>query len=186
MPSPSHTTFASIISSPLFIALGPLSRAVGRCIEAAGKAKDDEAIAAVRTSMDRCARLSQQLNLGWARSGWCDAEEELDEETRKLNLPWSVLKSYLFALTMMQSSLLILLSPLPSVEPTRLQLEMSAQSLKILGSTYFITSKFGSQGFSAWQGVWTGLLQIVGNDDDQVARVMGELEPKEKSERGLL
>jgi hypothetical protein len=171
-----------IAESPLFIALGPLSRAIGRTIEAAGKNASEDAIKAVKETADICESLSKSLQLGWSKSGWCDLEEkEFDAETRKLTLPWTILKSYLFSLTLIQSSLLILLSPLLSIQPTRLQLDLTRQSLRVLGLTYFITIKFGTDGFGAWQGVWSGLVEVIGHDVESVATLMTELEPQEHS-----
>lgn len=181
-PSPSYNQLLSITESPLFTCLGPLSRAMGKIIEAAGKNSSADAIKAVKDTTDVCESLSKRIQSGWRESGWCDlADSELDSETKTMTLPWTILKSYLFALTLVQSSLLILLSPLPSIRPTRLQVELTRQSLRVMGLTYFITIKFGSDGFGAWRGVWSGLVEVMSHDEESLAALMTELEPKERS-----
>lgn len=93
-------------------------------------------------------------------------------------MPWTILKSLLFSLTLVQSSLLVLLTPQESTNPTELQLRLTRQSIRNLGHSYFITIKFGTEGFGAWRGVFSGLLEIAGHDEETVAELMKDLEPK--------
>ena len=112
-------------------------------------------------------------------------EDDLDEETRVITLPWAALKSLLFALTLVQSSLLTLLTPKHGAKPTRLQLLLAGQALRNLGATYYITLEFGTEGFGAWKGVWSGLLEVLSHDDEGIEGLMRQLEPREIGEQAL-
>lgn len=183
IPSPSHTLLVGLIDSPLFQSLGSLSRAIGRCIDAAGQHGGEDEIRAVRECIDGCERLARYIQLSWAKSRWCDLEDsQLDEETRKTALPWTALKSLLFSLTLVQSSLLVLLTPASSATATPLQLQLAAQALRNLAHTYFITIKFGTDGFGAWRGLFSGLVEVIAHDEMTVAALLADLEPVEMGE----
>ena len=176
VPSPSHTTLTHLISSPLFASLGPLSRSIGRCLEAAGSLASPASIAALRSTADGAERVATRLHREWASCPWSDAstDEAFDAETRERKEPWTVLKSLLFSLTLIQSSLLVVLAPRPA---TPLKRELARQALRTLGLTYFITMKFGVEGFGAWRGVWSGLVEIVRGDDESCEQLLRELQP---------
>lgn len=185
VPSPSHTLLTNLSTSPLFLALGPLSRSIGRCIEACGENGSPASITAVRSCMDGAERVVGRVK-GWEAAKWSDAkEDDLDEETRVITLPWAALKSLLFALTLVQSSLLTLLTPKHGAKPTRLQLLLAGQALRNLGATYYITLEFGTEGFGAWKGVWSGLLEVLSHDDEGIEGLMRQLEPREIGEQAL-
>jgi hypothetical protein len=182
IPSESHTQLTAVVQSPLFIALGPLSRSLGRLIEAAGSSSttDPSALTAVRNLGTTLERLVSRVQKGWASTPWSGISDDssLSPATRSQTEPWTVLKSLLFSITLIHSSLLVIVSPRSGVIPTRLQLELAKQAVRILQKTYFVTLKFGSDGFSAWKGAWVGLLEVAGQDTREgVAGLMRELEP---------
>lgn len=182
IPSSSHTLITSALASPLFVALGPLSRAIGRCIEAMGKQSSSSAtIASIKSASDGCQILSKKIHKDWAQSTWSDIENEseLDEETRTHTEPWTVLKTLLFAITLIHSSILVVIAPKPGDKITALQKELAEQGLRTLATTYFITIKFGPDGFGAWRGVWSGLMEIAGSGGGKdVEQFLRTLEPK--------
>lgn len=132
----------------------------------------------MRSCIEGFESLVKRVQRGWSTSRWCDLEEDqLDAETKSTTIPWTILKSLLFSLTLVQSSLLILLTPASSTTATPLQLQLAAQALRNLGHTYFITIKFGTDGFGAWRGVFSGLIEVIGHDELTVASLMRDLEP---------
>lgn len=176
--------------SPHFIILGPLSRAIGRCIEAAAHTprRDAEtegaAFDAVRVTIDTLERVTARIHSGWSRCPTSDLAENdtttMDEATKLITLPWTILKTLLFSLTLLESSLLVLITPAQSYAPTIWQRTMARQSMRVLGSTYFVASQFGPDGFGAWKGVWTGLVEVLsGMGEGEVESLMRELEPRE-------
>lgn len=67
-----------------------------------------------------------------------------------------------------------MLAPTPA---TPLKRDLARQALRTLGATYFVTIKFGVDGFGAWRGVWTGLVEIVRGDDQACETLLRELQP---------
>lgn len=193
IPSESRTLLTDSIKSPLFTALGPLSRSLGRLIEAAGaRAKshpaEPSAILAVQQSMTSLERLVTRVQRGWASTAWSDIEADsaLTPATRAQTEPWTLLKSLLFSITLIHSSVLVIVSPKPGRKPTELQLELAKQAVRVLGKTYFVTLKFGTDGFGAWKGAWSGLMDVVGYDSAEGAEgLMRELEPAQLGESSL-
>ena len=187
VPSPSHDLLTALSTSPLFLSLGPLSRALGRLIEAAGaraqKAPaDPSTLVAVRNFGTTLERTVGRVQRDWGNCAWSDltSEQDLDEPTRSRKEPWTMLKSLLFSITLIDSSLLVIVSPSRAgAPPTDLQLELAKQALRILSKTYFITLQFGTEGFGAWKGAWVGLVEVVGQDSPRgVERLMLDLEPQ--------
>lgn len=140
----------------------------------------------MRSCIEGCEALAKRVQKGWSTSRWCDLDDEqLDAETKTTTIPWTILKSLLFSLTLVQSSLLILLTPATSTAATPLQLQLAAQALRNLGHTYFITIKFGTDGFGAWRGVFSGLVEVVGHDEMTVAALLRDLEPAKLGQSSL-
>lgn len=185
IPSESHTELSGLVKSQLFLSLGPISRAIGRLIEAAGaRAKacpeDPSTLIAVRNFGTTLERTVSRMRKGWSSTSWSDIEfdSSLTPATRAQTEPWTLLKSLLFSITLIDSSLLVIVSPRPGYPPTPLQLDLAKQAVRVLGKTYFITIKFGTDGFGAWKGAWAGLMEVVGQDSQRaLERLMEELEP---------
>ncbi|GAA5824200.1 hypothetical protein JCM11251_001564 [Rhodosporidiobolus azoricus] len=168
-PSPSHTHLSSLVSHPLFTLLGPLSRAIGRTIEAAaivartptGVAPD--ALAAIQHISAILLRVTTGLNEGWAATAWSDllSDDSLSPSTRTETAPWTLLKTLLFAQTLIYSSLLQVVAPSEGDEPTPVQRQLATQAVRALGKSYFVALKFGQNGFDAWRAVLGGLVEVV-------------------------
>lgn len=77
-----------------------------------------------------------------------------------------MLKTLLFSLTMIHSSLISLLTSAPADEPAELTLDLAACSIRTFSWLYFVTSRFGSDGFGAYRGVWYGALDLANRATD--------------------
>lgn len=173
VPSPSHDNLASLLASPLFPLLGPLSRAIGRTTEAAALLASSSssspsapaAIAAIQHLSLSVLGVSSDLAAGWAVTAWSDLTDDasLSLPTRAQTAPWTLLKSLLFAQTLIFSSLLVVVSTPanPDDEPTPLQRQLATQAVGALGKTYFVALRFGQSGFPAWKAVLSGLVEVV-------------------------
>lgn len=188
IPSSSHTLLTSLIQSPLFVNLGRLSRAIGRLIEASASlptASNPLALVQVQQTSTTLERLTTRVQSDWSATTWSDIPSDLSlsPATRAQTEPWTLLRSLLFSITLIHSSLLIIVSPSPGRIPTRLQLELAKQAVRVLKRSYFVAIKFGPEGFSAWRGVWVGLLEVAGQDTKEgVEEFMRELEPSRMGE----
>lgn len=193
MPSESHSLLSSLVSSASFSSLGPISRSVGRLFEAAGvRAKDvpedTAALMAVCAFSTTLGRLTNRIKRDWAATFWSDVTDDaqLAPDTKTRTEPWTLLKSLLFSLTLVYSSLLAIVTPKLGVAPTPLQLDLAVEAVEVLQRTYFITIRFGNDGFSAWKGVWSGLMDVVNRGSSTDAeRLMNALEPARPGKMGL-
>ncbi|KAK4047724.1 hypothetical protein OIV83_005232 [Microbotryomycetes sp. JL201] len=191
VPSESYSLLSSLVKSTNFANLGPISRSIGRLIEAAGtqartRPDDTTALLAVCTFSTILGRIASRVNRDWGRTFWSDMTEDhqLSPETRNRTEPWTMLKALLFSITLMQSSLLEIVTPKTEDAPTPLQLDLAAEAIHVLAKTYFVTIRFGNDGFSAWKGVWSGLMDVVvQGPETTVERLMGTLEPVRLGER---
>ncbi|KAM0787686.1 hypothetical protein ACM66B_003748 [Microbotryomycetes sp. NB124-2] len=191
VPSESHTLLSSLVKSTNFVNLGPISRAIGRLIEAAGAHSracpdDTTALLAVCTFSTILGRVASRINRDWGRTFWSDMtdERQLAPATRERTEPWAMLKALLFSITLMQSSLLEIVTPRTGDSPTALQLDLAADAISVLAKTYFVTIRFGNEGFSAWKGVWSGLMDVVAQGTEtSVEQLMGNLEPARLGQR---
>ncbi|GAA5916575.1 hypothetical protein JCM6882_002547 [Rhodosporidiobolus microsporus] len=173
VPSPSHTSITALVAHPLFTLLGPLSRALGRTAEAAalvartrpsaGSAPD--ALSAIQALSTTLLGVASEVSAGWAATEWSDVLDDagLSPATRSETAPWTLLKTLLFAQTLIYSSLLQIVAPSSSdgAEPTPVQRQLATQALQALGKTYFVALRFGQSGFAAWRAVLGGLVEVV-------------------------
>lgn len=171
-PSPSQSHLTNITQSPLFAALGPLSRAIGRLLSSTASlansydpAVSDSAITAIRDLSNTLYLVTTRLSTSWAATAWSDLVEDsaLSPSTRSQTQPWTILKSLLFAQTLIYSSLLEVVSSTASDsegEPTVGQRELAREAVVALGRTYFVASRFGQGGFKAWRAVLAGLVDV--------------------------
>ncbi|GAA6050173.1 hypothetical protein JCM3770_000437 [Rhodotorula araucariae] len=174
VPSPSHTHIAALVQQQLFVALGPLSRAIGRALEAAAliaRSRDNavaqSALSAIHHLSTALLAVASSLSTGWAATPWSDHVDEssLSLTTRTQTAPWTLLKSLLFAQTLIYSSLLEVVSSAPGsspdTPPTPLQRELASTAVRALARTYFVALRFGQSGFQAWRAVLAGLVEVV-------------------------
>ncbi|GAA6063485.1 hypothetical protein JCM10212_001001 [Sporobolomyces blumeae] len=204
-PSPSHDQLVSVTTSPLFASLGPLSRAIGRLLSANALLATSYDPAIVESALSSIRHLSQtlldvtsSLAAGWVQTRWSDLVDEssLSPPTRTETQPWTILKSLLFAQTLIYSSLLEILSSASSgndLEPTTAQRELARQAVVTLGRTYFVASRFGQGGFKAWRAVLAGLVDVAAaptleNADSSsmtpAERLVRDMEPPEGDDAG--
>ncbi|GAA5917798.1 hypothetical protein JCM5296_007569 [Sporobolomyces johnsonii] len=183
-PSPSHTHLTSITQSPLFLSLGPLSRAIGRTLSAAAQlatssssTASEPALSAIQHLSQMLLHVSSRLSAGWASTPWSDLVDDaaLSPATRSQTQPWTILKSLLFAQTLVYSSLLEIVSnSASSGEPTQGQRQLAREAVVALGKTYFVASRFGQGGFKAWRAVLAGMVDVAAAASPASARLTGE------------
>ncbi|GAA5981779.1 hypothetical protein JCM10908_004606 [Rhodotorula pacifica] len=170
--SPSYTSINALVQSPIFVALGSLSRALGRALEAtalqAGStdhAVSSPALPAIHRFSTHLLATTSRLAQGWAATAWSDIDDEsrLAPETREATAPWTLLKTLLFAQTLIYSSLLEVVKASNSAQdgPTTVQRSLATEAVRALSKTYFVALKFGQAGFPAWRAVLAGLVDVV-------------------------
>ncbi|BGP16085.1 hypothetical protein JCM10213_007536 [Rhodosporidiobolus nylandii] len=169
VPSPSHTRLTALTSAPLFAALGPLSRAIGRTLEAAAlvarssSSSSSDGLSAIQGLSASLLEVSSNLSAGWAATPWSDILDDsaLSPPTREQTALWTLLKALLFAQTLVYSSLLQVVAAGEDAAPTPVQRELATQAVRALGKTYFVALRFGQAGFPAWRAVLAGMVDVV-------------------------
>ncbi|GAA5928485.1 uncharacterized protein JCM15063_003891 [Sporobolomyces koalae] len=170
--STSYAHLSRATQTPLFGLLGPLSRALGRLLSSNAElasrydpALAEPAVAAIRSLSHSVFLVTTRLSSGWAATPWSELVDDsaLSPPTRSRTQPWTILKSLLFAQTLIYSSLLEVVSSTASDaedEPTVTQRELAREAVVALGKTYFVASRFGQGGFRAWRAVLAGLVDV--------------------------
>lgn len=169
--SPSHQRISALVQQPLFIVLGPLSRALGRSLEATAQTarssattQAESSLAAIHRFSTSLVALASSLNAGWSSTPWADltGDDGLAPPTRAETAPWTLLKTLLFAQTLVYSSLLevVTSSSSSSSTPTPLQRQLASEAVRALAKTYFVALRFGQSGFEAWRAVLAGLVDV--------------------------
>jgi hypothetical protein len=188
-PSPSRSLLVTLADGPLFSELGRLSQVVGKAIESVTTA---EGLETVRDHLNRLERLAGRVNAGWLRTRWSALHDEADLHPDMRDkpgslLPWTLLKTLLFSLTMIHSSLISLLTSAPTDEPPDLALDLAACSIRSFRQLYFVTSRFGSDGFGAYRGVWFGALDLTNRAGDpaRIEALARNVEPRRSNVEGV-
>ncbi|GAA6027304.1 hypothetical protein JCM8097_002576 [Rhodosporidiobolus ruineniae] len=193
-PSPSHSHLTALTASPLFVSLGPLSRSIGRTVEAAAlvartrSPEESTALNAIQHLSSTLSLVAHRLSGGWASTPWSDIllDSSLSPSTRSETAPWTLLKTLLFAQTLVYSSLLQVVSTTQNEgdEPTPVQRRLATEAVGALGKTYFVALKFGQAGFPAWRAVLAGLVEVVASggeategEESAAEALMRSLEP---------
>ncbi|GAA5909865.1 uncharacterized protein JCM6883_003119 [Sporobolomyces salmoneus] len=196
-PSPSHDHLSHVVQSPLFGILGPLSRSLGRLLSANANLATsydssiaEPAVLAIRDLSHTIFTISTRLSSGWAATPWSDLVEDssLSPSTRSQTQPWTILKSLLFAQTLIYSSLLEIVSSDSSGiddEPTSVQRELAREAVVAIGRTYFVASRFGQGGFKAWRSVLAGLVDVATAPSSSSTNLEDRLTPAEELVRKL-
>lgn len=197
-PSPSHSHLSKIVAFPLFGVLGPLSRALGRALSSTASlatsydaAVAEPAVVAIRNLSHSLFTVTTRLSITWAATPWSDLVEDsaLAPPTRSQTQPWTILKSLLFAQTLVYSSLLEIVSSNASDlddEPTSGQRELAREAVVALGRTYFVASRFGQGGFKAWRAVLAGLVDVAAAPSSQSSPAIEDrLTPAEELARKM-
>lgn len=128
-------------------------------------------------------QLAANVHRTWATCRWSQISgpEDLHPSTSEAQLPWEYMKTVLFTLTMVHSSLISLLNTIPlsaGQVPSNTVLASAACALRTFSHVYFITSKFGTDGFGAYRSVWYGALDLVVRAGEaRVEQTAREIEP---------
>lgn len=110
--------------------------------------------------------MAERIHRAWAACIWSNVSgaEELHSNTRNRDEPWTIFKTLLFTLTMIFSSLISLMNAMPLLtnhSPNKTILDLAACAVRTFQSIYFITSKFGTGGFGAYQNAWYGAIDLI-------------------------
>ncbi|TGO74229.1 hypothetical protein BELL_0298g00100 [Botrytis elliptica] len=162
--SPSFLQLQKQASSPILSSMGPLSRLIAYAIE-----NMTNSLLAIEIR-EHLLSFSGRLLEGWKRNklSEIDPSEEatfLTPETLQMTAPvlWQVLKSAMFATVVILQSLMgrTMLDPILSTR--RLAPIGASETLIILGNIHFISSRIGSNSFSAYVFVNLSSIDILSN-----------------------
>lgn len=174
------TSLSALKDSLAHQQLGRFSRVLGKVIESVS---NDTAFQMLLPRLARLEDLAANLNTGWASCRWSEVQDDNDlhPDTRQRNEPWTILKTALFTLTMVYSSLIALLNSIPlssDQPPSDTVLDLVACSLRTFSHLYFVTSKFGTDGFGAYRSVWYGALDLAARGRPaKVQQIVSTFEP---------
>lgn len=124
------------------------------------------------------------MHRDWAACEWSNATgaEDLHPDTRSRDEPWTIFKTLLFTLTMIFSSLISLMNATPLSthrSPNTIVINLASCALRTFSSIFFITSKFGTNGFGAYQNVWYGAVDLVSRASPQkIEQIAKTCEPR--------
>lgn len=194
-PSPSRTRLANIQSSEAFNQLGRFSRALGKVIESSSK---DDHMHIILEHLRELQADVERLESQWSSCKWSDVSEQ-DQLHPSMQMgsdaaaagPWSIMKTLLFTLTMIYSSLIALLNSLPLLSPNSpprpVVLDLAACAVQTFSHLYFITIQFGTEGFAAYRSLWYGSLDLLSRaSPEDLERAIQPIKPlKEFSKEAL-
>ncbi|CAK4000509.1 Hypothetical predicted protein [Lecanosticta acicola] len=178
--SPSYQQIQQMLQSPLVSSLGPLSRLIGHAIE---QVKESRLVTAALDDLELFART---LQLQWRQNKLSEVEhseqqERLDESTFKITAPllWKLLQPVLFAGVIIMRSALGRLLGDSSLASDSVASNIAKQSLRILRSLYFITTRQGSATFSPYNFVYYTAMDILGVYPLQVQSLLRDMKPSQ-------
>lgn len=139
---------------------------------------------------ERFESMAERIHRSWATCIWSNVAglEDLQPNTRDRDEPWTLFKMLLFTLTMIFSSLISLVNAMPTwihSSPDKAIIELAACAIRTFSPMYFVTSKFGTSGFGAYQNVWYGAVDLISRAaSGKVEQIVKTCEPHfEHSER---
>lgn len=161
--SPSSRCLSTVKGSLSHTILGRFSRSLGKVIESVSST---DMFVLLLPRFGCLETLAYRIHEDWARCVWADIAgiEDLHPNTRGRDEPWTIFKTLLFTMTMIFSSLISLMNSMPlstSRAPSEPILNLASCALRTFSSIYFVTSKFGTNGFGAYQNVWYGAVDLV-------------------------
>lgn len=165
--------------------LGQFSRILGKVIESIS---DTSIFHILLPRLLRLETLAETVNLDWAACRWAELVglEGFHPETRKHDEPWKHLKTLLFTLTMIYSSLMSLVNSLslsPTRHPADIISDLAACSLRTFSAIHFITTRFGTNTFGAYKVVWYGALGVIARGHPtKVEQTVRDIEPNFSSD----
>lgn len=167
--------------------LGRFSRSLGKVIESV---TTTHVFHFLTPPLEGLESLGEKLHRDWAACVWSNASgsEDLHPDTRGRDEPWAIFKTLLFTLTMIFSSLISLMNAMPLSthrHPSEITVNLASCALRTFSSIFFITSKFGTNGFGAYQNVWYGAVDLVSQARPQkIQQIIKTCEPRfEANER---
>ncbi|KAH8803249.1 hypothetical protein F5884DRAFT_804879 [Xylogone sp. PMI_703] len=160
--SPSFLQMQRLSTKPLVASMGPLSRLTAHAIE---HLRDPRRVIEVQ---ERLLQFSGRVFESWQRNklSEVDPSEErtfLTLETVDVTFPvlWQILKTAMFATVVIEQAVVgrMLIDPALAGYPTAPTI--SSQALKILQNIYFVSSRLGSNSFSAYTFVFLTSIDIL-------------------------
>ncbi|KAM0147954.1 hypothetical protein ACHAQE_009866 [Botrytis cinerea] len=165
--SPKSSSFLQLqkqASSPILSSMGPLARLIAHAIE-----NMSNSLLAIEIR-EHLLSFSGRLLEGWKRNKLSEidlSEEEafLTPETLQITAPvlWQVLKSAMFATVVILQGLMTRTVLDPILSTRRLAPIGASETLIILGNIHFISSRLGSNSFSAYVFVNLSSIDILSN-----------------------
>ncbi|MCJ1246000.1 hypothetical protein MMC30_003204 [Trapelia coarctata] len=178
--SPQSSTYLQIkqmTSRPMIASLGSLSRLISLCV---ANVKDADRL--IRMS-DNISSFTRSLCIQWQQNklSEVDAAEEsrfLTELSLKSSLPllWQILKSALFAVVVMQASLLGRVIGDGHMPVTQAPL-IAIQTLHSLRNLYFISSRLGQNPFSQHTFLYMTCIDILSRYPAQAEAFLRDIQP---------
>ncbi|MCJ1389365.1 hypothetical protein MMC18_002222 [Xylographa bjoerkii] len=179
--SPSYSQIQRMASSPVVASFGVLSRLVAFCIS---NAKDENLI--YKTS-EALAAFARSLCVQWQQNklSEVDVTEEqvyLNEDSMRKSLPllWQILKSTLFAVVIMETSLLGRVIGDGTKPPLQAPL-VATLALYTLRNLYFVSSRLGQSAFSQYNYVYMSSVDILSNYPTQAEAFLRETQSRSTS-----
>jgi len=195
--SPQSSTYMQIsqmASRPVIASLGSLSRLISLCVA------DSKDVDTLIKMSDNISSFTRSLCIQWQQNklSEVDVTEEshfLTEVSLRKSLPllWQILKSSLFAVVVMQRSLLervigdgrmpIIQGQFPSHVPNELRILtksaplVAIQTLHSLRNLYFISSRIGQNPFSQYTFVYLTCIDILSRFPAQAEAFLRDIRP---------
>lgn len=149
----------AVASKPLFVSMGRLTRVTGRYIEICGSTDDARFIA---SALEGVERLAFDLRKNWFDCAMSSVQNAQNDDV-DASLPWTILKSFLFALTMLYSSivrLLVLQAPTTHSVPSAGAQRLVFSGIRTFSHLHYIALAFGDAGFNTYDHVLHGLSEL--------------------------
>ncbi|MCJ1379413.1 hypothetical protein MMC17_002514 [Xylographa soralifera] len=174
--SPSYTQVQHMASGPVFASFGGLSRLVAFCIS---NAKDKNLV--YKTSEDLAA-FARSICVQWQQTklSEVDITEEqvyLNEDSMRKSLPllWHILKSTLFAVVIMETSLLGRVIG-DGIKPPHHAPVLATLALHTLRNLSFISFRHGQNAFSQYNYVYMSSVDILSSYPTQAEAFLREIQ----------
>ncbi|EME45294.1 hypothetical protein DOTSEDRAFT_71108 [Dothistroma septosporum NZE10] len=176
--SASYQHIQATISSPLIGSLGPLARLIGHSIE---QVKESWRVNAVLNDLETFAKT---LHTQWRQNKLSSVEvteqqQRLSERTLNITVPtlWSLLQSVMFASVIVLRSALGRLLGDSTLANDVTAPTMAKQSLYILRSFYFVTTRQGPATFSQYNFVSYSAMDILGQYPLEAQSFLRDIRP---------
>ncbi|KAI9762983.1 MAG: hypothetical protein M4579_000046 [Chaenotheca gracillima] len=176
--SPSFFQMQKLSSKPLMSSMGPLSRLMAHAVEHVTSPSD------VLSAVDGLVQFSQSLAIHWRQNklSEIDISEEplfLDDDALRRTLPvlWQVLKTAMFASTIVLRAVLGRTLHDRGLATDAVAPVLAAKSLHILRHFYFISSRLGSNAFSTYTFVFLTAIDILSRYPAQGGAFLSDIRP---------